>query len=84
VALAASDAVAGEHANRHAVDLDGQRDEGHCLGRQLRAGHRAKQEQRLGVDVLHDGRQPAGQHPPGDAFAPRHSGARAISARVRP
>jgi hypothetical protein len=76
VALAAADAVAGEHADGHAVELDGQRDEGHGLRRQLGARHGAEQEQRLGVHVLHDGGQPAGQHPAGDALAPAEHAAR--------
>ena len=70
VALAAADAVAGQHADGRVVDLDGQCDEGHRLGRQLAALHCACQKQRFGINVLHDGRLPRGQHPAGDALAP--------------
>ena len=70
VALAAADAVAGQHADGCVVDLDGQGDESHRLGRQLAARHRAGQKQRFGIDVLHDGGLPRGQHPAGDAFPP--------------
>jgi hypothetical protein len=44
VPLAAADAVAGQHADGGAVDLDGQRDEGHGLRRQAFARHGAKEE----------------------------------------
>ena len=70
VALAAADAVAGQHADGRVVDLDGQCDEGHRLGRQLAALHCACQKQRFGINVLHDGRLPRGQHAACDALAP--------------
>ena len=74
--LAAADAVAAEHAYHGAVDRDRERNEGYGLRRQLGAARSTKQEQGLSVHVLHDGGQPAGQHPAGDAFAPSKHAAR--------
>ena len=76
VPLAAADAVAAEYAYRGAADRDRERNEGHGLRRQLRAAHHPNQKPGLGVHVLHDGGQPADQHPAGDAFAPSKHAAR--------
>ena len=77
LAVAAADAVAGQHAYDLAVDFNRQRDKRHHVGRQLRACHRPRQKLRLGIDVLHDDGLRRRQHPARDALActitaPRH------------
>jgi len=80
-AVAAADAVAGQHAHAAAVNVHGYSQEGYGFSGQLRAHHRALQEPGLMVDVLHDHGMASGQHRAGDAFtggvhAALHFGAR--------
>jgi len=68
-AMAAPDAVNGEHADRPPVHLDRHGDERDRLLRQPGPIDGAGEEARLGVDVLHDDRLAGCEHGAGDAFA---------------
>ena len=66
--VAAANAVAGQHTNHLAVDLNRQRNKGHHFLRQLCPRDRTGQKLRLGIDVLHDDGLRRGQYPARDAF----------------